>query len=183
MNHRVTTGVSARGGALALKRSSTARDAARLEHEAAMLRLARHPGVVVLVACERDESGAVTLATEFVGLHSLDTASPLSVARAAMIVAAVAATLAARPERAIARGRVAPSHVLVGGNGQPKLCGFRASTADGSLEPSVDVAGAGEVLRELLTRARDDSRGRARRRALLAIADQANDPEPGRRPP
>src|SRR4051812_27330233 len=94
MTHRVTTGLAAGGGALALKRSSDDAGAARLVHEAAVLRLARHPGVVALVACERDESGAVTLATEFIGLHSLDTARAMTVARAAAIVADVASTLA-----------------------------------------------------------------------------------------
>ena len=179
----MTTGISTGGGALALKRSHDEADAARLEHEAAVLRMARHPGVVELVACERDESGAVTLATEFVGLHSLDTVSAMTVERAAAIVAAVASTLADLHEAGIVHGRVERSHILIGACGRPKLCGLGASVIDGSLPPSVDVAGAGAVLRDLLAHARDETWFRYRRRALMTLARQATDPEPGRRPP
>jgi serine/threonine protein kinase len=168
---------------LALKRSTDETDAARLEHEAAVLRLAAHPGLVELVACERDETGAVTLATEFVGLHSLDTIGAVTVQRAASIVATVASTLADLHDAGIVHGRVEPSHILVGASGQPKLCGLGASVTDGSLSPTVDVAGAGAVLRGLLSHTHDESWSRYRRRALLTIATQAADLEPGRRPP
>jgi serine/threonine protein kinase len=183
MTHRVTTGLSTGGGALAIKRSNNEADAVRLEHEAAVLRLVRHPGVVELVACECDEAGVVTLVTEFVGLHSLDTVDALTVVRAAEITASVASTLADLHDVGIVHGRVEPSHVLIGANGRPKLCGLGGATTDGSRHPGVDVAGAGAVLLDLLARTRADTWARYQRRALATLADQATDPEPGRRPP
>lgn len=171
MSARVTTEVDAEGRVLACKRAhnADADDARRLRHEAEMLDLARHPGVVELVSCESDGDD-VTLLTRFAGTHSLDTVGPVTVARAAGIVAALASTVADLHDLGIAHGRIDPSHVVIGAGGRPLLCGFggggrvgcrpgstaipgfidSAASGEATLAPETDVYGLGAVLRALV---------------------------------
>jgi hypothetical protein len=174
---RVVAAVSPDGRLVARKRSRDGADAARLRHEADVLRAARHPGVVELVDCESDGDD-VLLATEFAGTHSLDTLPLVPVEQAAGIVAAVATTVADLHEIGIVHGRIDLSHVLVGTAGRPLLCGFAgggrvgsapppgpplaagfadpAAPSDATLTPETDVYGLGCLLRSLVLRDHDD---------------------------
>ena len=101
--------------------------------------------------------------------------------------AAVATTLADLHGVGIVHGRIDASHVLVGDDGRPRLCGF---SHPGGAEPADDVAGLALVLNQLLDRAWPASggslwrrsRGRSGERALRQALDRAADPVPGRRP-
>ena len=163
--------VDASGRVVARKRSRDDADADRLAHEADVLTAAQHPGVVELVVCEPDRDGMV-LETVFVGTHSLDTAGPMSVERAAGLIAALAETVADLHDLGIAHGRIDPSHVLIGPGGRPVLCGFAgggrigtnppagtaaatgfgdpAATDEAPLTPQVDIFGLGSLLRALI---------------------------------
>jgi serine/threonine protein kinase len=168
---RVTTAVEESGRVLACKRATGPDDAERLRHESFVLERARHPGVVELVSC-RDVDGATTLYTGFVGPHTLETAPPLPLEQAGAVVAMVASTLADLHSLGIVHGRVDLSHVLLGTDNRPILCGFSgggpegsvspegprataefrdpAATADAPLSPTVDVYALGTLLRVLV---------------------------------
>ena len=163
--------VEASGRLVARKRSRDPADADRLAHEADVLTAAQHPGVVELVAGERDGTG-LTLVTGFVGTHSLDTLGRISVERAAGLIAALAETVADLHDLGIVHGRIDPSHVIIGAGGRPVLCGFAgggrigttpppgptaapgfgdpAATDEAALTPQVDVFGLGSLLRALI---------------------------------
>ena len=168
---RVVSAVEDGGRLVARKRSRDKADAARLVHEAEVLGWARHPGVVELVTCEPD-GDAVVLSTDFVGTHSFETLGRVPVERATGLVAAVAETIADLHELGVVHGRLDPSHVLVGGDGRPILCGFAgggrvattpppgpphtpgfcdpAAPSDATLSPAADVYGLGCLLRWLI---------------------------------
>ena len=168
------------GRVLACKRAGTAAEGARLRHEAALLARLRRPGIVDLVRVDgsdadegvgADDHGHA-LYTAFVGTRSLDTAAPLPVEHAAELVARLAMVVADLHERGIVHGRIDPSHVLVGTDGAPVLCGFSGAGARGSAIPdgppaapgfrdpcalvggeltdSIDVYGLGALLRDLV---------------------------------
>src|SRR5437868_11038376 len=134
MSARVVSDVEADGRLVARKRSRDHADATRLAHEAEVLASAQHPGVVELVVREDDGTG-VALVTGFVGPHSLDTLGPMSVERAAGLVAALAETVADLHEVGIVHGRIDPSHVLLGAGGRPVLCGFAGGGRIGRTPP------------------------------------------------
>src|SRR4051794_8229132 len=104
MSARVVSEVEASGRLVARKGSRDAADADRLAHEADVLTTARHPGIVELVDGHRHDTD-FTLVTGFVGIHSLDTLGPLSVERAAGLVAALAETVADLHDLGIIHGR------------------------------------------------------------------------------
>lgn len=165
--------VDASGRLVARKRSRDRdeADADRLSHEAEVLAVAQHPGVVELMVCESEGTGVV-LQTVFAGTHSLDTAGPMAVERAAGLVAALAETVADLHDLGLVHGRIDPSHVLIGPGGRPVLCGFAgggrigtnpppgtaaapgfgdpATTDEAPLTPQVDVFGLGTLLRALI---------------------------------
>src|SRR5690606_41484281 len=101
------------------------------------------------------------------------------------LVAAVASTLGDLHELGIVHGRVDTTHVLIGDDGRPRLCGF---AGDEGATPADDVAALGRVLADLADRARPPrrrlTRPRADRglRALPQIAARATDPVGTRRP-
>ncbi|MEO7555275.1 MAG: hypothetical protein ABIV94_01555 [Acidimicrobiales bacterium] len=151
------------------KLSQGAADDRRVAHEREMLTAAQHPGVVELIGEQPD--GA--LATRYAGDQTLDNASPLSLARIASTMAAVADTLADLHALGIVHGRVEPAHIVLDDGWRPVLCGFGGATYVGAVpptsaplppeltdpahphdspaDPSIDVFGAGAVLALLLT--------------------------------
>jgi hypothetical protein len=171
MSARVVCEVETSGRLVTRKRSRDPVDADRLAHEADVLAVAQHPGVVELVAKERDGTG-LALVTRFVGTHSLDTLGPISIERAAGLIAALAETVADLHDLGIVHGRIDPSHVIIGAGGRPVLCGFAgggrigttpppgptaapgfadpAATDGAVLTPQVDVFGLGSLLRALV---------------------------------
>ncbi|MDZ7676998.1 MAG: hypothetical protein U5K29_00410 [Acidimicrobiales bacterium] len=166
----------------------------RVRHEIDVLRRVQHPGVVSLLDAT-DSEDQVVVRTRFCGSRTLATVGPLSVARAAGIVAALAATVADLHELGVSHGRISADHILIGGDGRPVLCGFGGATLDADDHAcSEDVAAMGVLLQEILAPLDDvapipaSRLGRRgawsgyQRRALLNLADQASADHPSARP-
>ncbi|MBX3314246.1 MAG: hypothetical protein KF906_07985, partial [Actinobacteria bacterium] len=161
---------------------------ASLAREAERLVRGRHPGVVELLAASGDE-----LTLGWAGGETLATARP-DVVAAAGILASVAATVADLHGLGIVHGRLEPSHVIVGPDRRPRLCGLRGpEPGDRPPGPADDVAALGALVDHLVGTEVElepipEHRWRRRRwtghqrRALQTIADRATDPDPARRP-
>jgi hypothetical protein len=167
----VVTVLSPNGRPLAVKKAVAPIDVERLKHEATVLGLIDHPGVVELVALDDTDDGTL-LATAHAGNHSLATIGPLRDEQVAALVAGLAGTLADLHDLGLVHGRVEPSHVLVGADGTPRLCGFAGAGAPGEIPfpatprarahadpacpagspliPATDVHGIGTILKALL---------------------------------
>ena len=141
-------------------------DPTRREHEVRMLDAARHPGVVRLAATPGGATGS-DLDTVWAGSHSLETQPPLRLSHAAGTMAALATTVADLHQAGITHGRIGASHVLIGHDGRPVLCGL----GDARLVPTLtdpahqrrtadDVAALGRLLRTLLEGQPSTHRGR-----------------------
>jgi eukaryotic-like serine/threonine-protein kinase len=181
-------------GPIAVKTATTADDVARLRLEAQRLRDAAHPGLVSVVSPDPagdiveahvDPASDVELSTRFAG----DPVSHWtgSLACVAGLGAAVATTLADLHDMGLVHGRLDSTHILVGADGRPRLCGL---SHPGGAAPEDDVAALGRVLGDLLERVpvrrrrswpwvRADG---AERRALEQVIARALDPVPSRRP-
>jgi hypothetical protein len=185
MSVHVTLGLGP-GGPVAIKTATGAESIERLRAEAARLRRAGHPGVVTVVNC--DPAGqAVELRTRFAG-DALSRWSG-SLAGAAGLCVAIADTLADLHDVGLVHGRLDASHVLVGSDGRPRLCGL---SDPGDAEPADDVRAFGVLMEDLLAQVEARRRGtlawpRAAgsggdRRALAQAARRALDPVAARRP-
>lgn len=175
-------------GLVLRKTASSPAAAAHLAREAQRLRQARHRGVVALVDATDDH-----LDIEWAGADTLALAR-LTRGAAVRVVASVAATVADLHHLGIVHGRIDESHVVIGPDGQPRLCGMRG-VAPGGAEPGPadDVADLGRLLEQLLGigadaelfpdhRWRTRHRSAARDRTLDLLAQRAADPDPARRP-
>jgi hypothetical protein len=168
----------------------------RLRREAAVLRAARHPGVVEVAEHTEGPEGAV-LVLRWAGSRTVaDLRPPVEVA--ARVAAALAATVADLHGLGVRHGAIRPEHVVLAGDARPVLCGFGAAAAGpagpGGPTEADDVAGVGTVVRALVGADTDlepiperrFSRRRSwsgmTRRALLTLADQATADDPARRP-
>jgi len=170
------------GGAVAVKTALTADEQADLTYEVELLRRVRHLGVVQVVDGAADDELRTRYAGEPLHRWSGD------LRRAATLGAAVAAVLGDLHDEGVVHGRIDGSHVLLGRDGQPRLCGFRPP---GDLEPPDDVAAAAVLIGLLVDGANaTDQRwpylrrrgGVADRQALAALLQHASDPDPRRRP-
>jgi eukaryotic-like serine/threonine-protein kinase len=204
MSMQVTVTLDAEGP-VAVKTAHGGDDVARLRLEAERLERAVHPGLVEVVgragedvngaqANRAAEQGAddgvegraaVELRTRFAG-------DPIShwsgsVGAVAGLGAAVAATLGDLHDIGVVHGRLDATHILVGDDGRPRLCGL---SHPGGAAPHDDIAALGRVLGEVLERATREPRswpwrGRssaAHRRPLEQVLARACDPVPSRRP-
>jgi hypothetical protein len=194
MSMQVTVALDSEGP-VAVKTATGAGDVARLRLEAERLERAAHPGLVLVVRpapapgtdeARVDGEADIELRTRFAGDPVAHWTG--SVASVAGLGAAVAATLADLHDIGVVHGRLDPTHVLVGDDGRPRLCGL---SHPGGAEPHDDVAALGRVLGEVLERATDEPRrsrpwrGRssaAHRRALEQVIARALDPVASRRP-
>ncbi len=186
----VTTGVEADGTQAVVVKRGSAATVEQLRLEGERLRRASHPGVVQVLRSAPAGDGW-ELRTAHAG-RPLSILAPVSVPQAAAIVAAAASTLADLHQLGLVHGRVDASHVLLGEQGRPVLCGF----GDGrpGARPEDDVAALGGLLTNLLGGDDDaepipERRWRRRRtwtgwerRALLLLADQACADPATRRP-
>jgi hypothetical protein len=177
-------------GTVVVKRASGDDGVEALRREGERLRRAAHPGVVPVV-----RSGPTADGWELVLSHGgrpLSTCAPLAPAAAGGVAASVASTLADLHDLGIVHGRLDATHVLLGDQGRPVLCGFGdGATAAGRPD---DVAALGRLLSDLLGATAEpdlipERRWRAlrsrpawERRALLAVADLALAEPPERRP-
>ena len=157
----------------------------RLAREAALLQLARHPGVVDLVEL-RGEPDPV-LVTRLVDGPSLAEGAVLPVDDVAGLVAALATTVADLHRLGLAHNSILPEHVLMASGGRPVLCGLADGAHPGNpLDFACDVAALGELLRWLLARAPQPQGSRHRTAgaipALLSLALRATSPDPRTRP-
>src|SRR5262245_11974018 len=131
MSERVTLVHAPDGGLLARKVALDASERPRLRTEAACLRLARHPGVVTLVAEETD-----ALLFGWIGGRSLATHVVTTVEEAGALLAQVATTLADLHQIGITHGAIDASHVVLDRTGRPVLCSFAlADQASSLLDP------------------------------------------------
>lgn len=167
----------------------------RRTHEIHLLRTARHPGVVQVAegaaATAEDDD---TLDTIWAGSHSLETHAALTPSQAAGTLASLATTVADLHQAGITHQRIGTSHVLIGRDGRPVLCGFgdaqlapRLDDPAHELRVAEDVEALGQLLRTLVqqdpsARSRPLDRARSQRRALLALADRACHEDRARRP-
>lgn len=161
-----------------VKRAADAVAATRLTAEADVLAAGQMPGVVELVGLDNGGEWPTLMTTRVDG-PDLGRAHDLNLEEAAGVVAAVATTVADLHDLGLVHGAVIPSHILVGPDGGPVLCGFAyggragappvatAALPDGyrdparapgdPLAPSADVYALGALLGELVSAA---SRGR-----------------------
>jgi hypothetical protein len=176
----------------------------QLRHERDRLARAVHPGVVALASSAGlDHGGTGNGAGEGLSagsgnvaeLRTFHAGEPVSrwhgaVTDIAGVGAAVASTLADLHAIGIVHGRIDDSHILIGADGRPRLCGW--SGPDGS-PAADDVAALGRVIGDLLARSADQDAGGAwsrpwRRRpdaalgALSRVVERATDSVPTRRP-
>ncbi|QXC62403.1 hypothetical protein KSP35_06275 [Aquihabitans sp. G128] len=160
----------------------------QLAREADRLERGRHRGVVELLHADPER-----LVLAWAGQQTFALVRP-DPREAAALLAAVAATVADLHEVGLIHGRLTPDHVLVGGDGRPRVGGLRGcGPAEPQALPTDDVADVGRLIDHLLSSGLElepipDRRwGRRRtgstdRRALLAIADRATQEDPAQRP-
>lgn len=201
MSARVRVDRDHDGQLVAVKQALDPEARTRLVHEAAVLALARHPGVVRSRGL-REVAGTLELVTTWVGSRSLADRRGRAPAQIAAILAAIAETVADLHDLGVIHGQLGdPSHVLFDQRDRPVLCGFgRAEIAAsspaeaGAACRSDDVRSLGQLLSDLveldspitlmpLHRFRRHQRaddGVAR--ALLTLADHASADDPTCRP-
>lgn len=186
----MATGVAVDGDRAVVVKRSTASNADRLRLEGERLQRASHPGVVQVVSSARVGDGW-ELRTAHAG-RPLSILERPTVPQVAAVVAAVASTLADLHRLGLVHGRLDASHVLLGDQGRPVLCGFGDGSAPARSED--DMAALGALLGDLVGGDQEAEpiperrwRGRQRwsgwdRRALLLLADQACAEPATRRP-
>jgi eukaryotic-like serine/threonine-protein kinase len=182
MSMQVTVALDSEGP-IAIKTASGAADIARLRLEVERLERAAHPGLVPVVTADGGDGLEECEPAADVVLRTRYSGDPVS-----HWTGSVAATLADLHDIGVVHGRLDSTHILVGDDGRPRLCGL---SHPGGAEPHDDVAALGRVLSEVLERAPAERRrsltwtrgsGGATRRALERVIAQAQDPVPSRRP-
>lgn len=185
--HEVET-IAGPDGPLLTKRTTTDAGRSRLRREIARLHQGRHPGVVEVL-----EHSDCHIAFAWAGGQTLATfRAPVPVAAA--IMAATATTVADLHELHLVHGRLEPSHVVIGADGRPRLCGM-AGPEPSATPPTEadDVAALGRLIEGLIgaeaeaepipeRRWNRRRLGSFQRRALQTLADQATADDPEHRP-
>jgi len=164
-------------------KSATGAAVERLTRERRLIERTVHPGVVSLAGPPGGDPAE--LRTRYAG-------EPVerwtgSLAAVAGLGAAVASTLADLHDLGIVHGRLDATHILIGEDGRPRLCGL---SHPGGAAPADDVAALAEVLDHLVEHAPTERRRLLRlghraggdRRALHQVVDRATDTIPTRRP-
>lgn len=105
------------------KQAENRAERGRLAREAAVLRVAAHPGIVQLVAAEGDGDPEALVLRRVQG-PSLKERGALPPAELGQMGAAVATTLADLHDIGVVHRALEPEHVLMDDAGRPVLCGF-----------------------------------------------------------
>src|SRR5687767_10334318 len=105
-------------------------DADALAREAAVLAVARHPGVVEVAG---EAPGRLVL--RWVGTRTLAHLTP-PVEQAAVLAASLAATVADLHALGLRHGRITPGRVVLDAAGRPVLCGFAGAALRGEDGPT-----------------------------------------------
>ncbi len=134
------TVVSEGGRLLAVKRG----DAARLRHEADVLRRVDHPGLVSFVSLTETEPAQ--LHTVFAGPDSWFRHPPADDRAIVAGLAAVAAIVADLHDADATHGSISPAHVVSSADGRPVLCSLADSGRADDAGRSADMAGLGDLL-------------------------------------
>lgn len=155
-------------GLTVLKTAGGAEEEARLNREAAVLAQVAVPGLIELIDHD-DTAGRPALRTRHVGTRNALTLGDTSPRAVARLGAGLATSLAQLHERGLSHNAVDASHVLIGPQGEPVLCGLGHVGGDaavwaGRIEldasgPGFDPDGDVEALRELLTSLAERSSG------------------------
>jgi hypothetical protein len=196
----ISVELDAAGVVVVVKRAQSATGSERIASECQVLELARHPGVVDLVATV-DADGIAAVVTRWVGPNTLAGVRPPPLLQTAGIMAALVACVADMHDLGVIHGAITADHVILSPTGQPVLCGFgraqvmTADTASAGAPSADDVAALGSLLRSLVGDEIDlepipERRGWRRRprwqgyrrRVLQTLADQATHDEPDLRP-
>ena len=112
--------------AVVRKEAESGRDRARLAREAAVLRVAAHPGVVEILATEGGSEPEALLLRRVEG-STLADRSDLTPEALAWMGAALATTVADLHDIGVVHGSLEPGHVLIDDSNRPVLCGFGSS--------------------------------------------------------
>lgn len=156
------------------KAGETPADDTRLRHEAWILTLAAHPGVVTRLADGPIRSGDGTVVrTRGVRGRPLTAMDELSASEVAGLGAAVATTVADLHDAGITHGRLTADHVVVDTAGRPVLCGFAQATAAASspaAAAAADVRTLGHTLAALLATSGEPHAGRPLAQPSAALA-------------
>lgn len=180
-------------GAVVVRRATGSDDATRLRRIGERLLAIAHPGVVQVRSSSGDDH-QWELRLDYAG-RPLEQLGAMSAEQVAGLAAAVAATLSDLHGAGVVHGRVDASHILVGREGRPILCGVDIDS-DPPPKPEDDVAALGALMVALLAPPSagpdlepiPDRRWPRRRwdgwarRSLLLLADQACAEPPTRRP-
>ena len=157
-------------GTVVRKEAESGPDRARLAREAAVLRVAAHPGVVEIVATEGGSEPQALLLRKVDG-STLAERSDLSPADIAWMGAALATTVADLHDIGVVHGSLEPAHVLIDDSNRPVLCGFgSARYAAGSEHLEEWRRGDVESLAKLLIDARAGVAGPRAAAVLRAAA-------------
>ncbi|MEO5839194.1 MAG: hypothetical protein ABIQ73_29795 [Acidimicrobiales bacterium] len=158
------------GRLVAVKTAEGPTEAARLGHEADLLRRSAHPGVVAIVSFTPDVNGAELVLTA-PSERTVAEEMPETLRACLDFVAAVAEIVADLHALGIAHCAIRPDHILVAAHGQPVLCGF--GDAQSVVDPqlfSADVIALGELLAWLARRMPADQRNARRVSAAVALS-------------
>ena len=175
------------GGAVAVKSARMTDERTALRYEAELLQRCGHPGVVAVV--RPDDVEELLAAGELWLRYAGDPVDRWrgDLRQTAGLAAAIAATVGDLHDMDVVHGRLDGSHVLVGADGRPRLCGF---APPGDQTPADDVLALGRVVADLVDRIAPSEprwplwrRGDvADRRALDDVVRRANDEVADRRP-
>ena len=155
---------------MAVKTADNPAEAAKLGHEADLLRRSAHPGVVAIVSFTPDANGAELVLTA-PSEHTVAEQMPETQRECLDLVAAIAEIVADLHALGVAHCAIRPDHVLVAPHGQPVLCGF--GDAQSVVDPqlfSADVVAIGELLAWLARRMPADPRSARRVSAAVALS-------------
>ena len=174
-------GLTESGKPCVIKRAFAAK-VATVTHEAAMLRLASHPGVVEFLGnheCNVDGATGIELTTGFAGSHTLDSAEPFTSGQVAGLFSALGTTVDDLHRLGITHGSIAIDHVIISRHGRPVLCSFGNAFRHDITAPdekfrhavATDIADLGTCLNRMIDRLnvpKSSGAGRSKARGLAA---------------